>query len=62
MKLYPKHNGLEEERGFTADEIRRNEYMLYADVVCEDCGKVQSVAMAGSSDNGRCIKCGGKTR
>ena len=59
MKQYPKHNGPEEDRGFTADEIRRGEHTLYIDVECEECGKVQSFAM---SPNGICIKCGGKTR
>lgn|GEM_PF-3074244 len=61
MKQYPKHNGTEEERGFTADEIRRNVHVLFIDVTCEECGKVQSVAMAGSIDNGKCIRCGGRT-
>jgi ribosomal protein S27AE len=62
MKIYPKHESREEDRGFTAEEIRKNHHMLYADVTCERCGKVQSVAMAGSSDRGKCIKCGGATR
>lgn len=46
---------------FTAEEIRRGEHWLYADVKCESCGKVQLLAMSGSTDNGKCIKCGGKT-
>lgn len=63
MKIYPKHEpGDKKDRGFTADEIERGIHWLYADVTCEKCGKVQSVAMAGSTDNGKCIKCGGKTR
>lgn len=61
MKFYPKHNVLKEDAGFTADEIRRNHHLLYADVTCEQCGKVQSLAAAGSISNGKCIKCGGKT-
>lgn len=55
MKIYPQENG------FTADEIRHGIHWLFTDVVCEECGKVQSLAMAGSTDNGKCIKCGGKT-
>lgn len=62
MKIYPKPNGPKEERGFTMEEIQRGIHMLYADVECERCGKVQSLAQAGSSDNGKCIKCGGRTR
>ena len=61
MKLYPKHHGHEEDRGFTAEEIRRGVPLLYADVICKVCGKIQSLAMAGSSDAGRCISCGGET-
>jgi hypothetical protein len=62
VKIYPKPNGPEEDRGFTADEIRRGEHWLHADVTCEVCGKEQSLAMAGSTDHGKCIKCGGRTR
>lgn len=63
MKLYPKHEACnEQDKGFTAEEIRRGVHWLYADVTCVSCGKVQSVAMAGSTDNGKCIKCGGVTR
>lgn len=61
MKIYPKSNGTEEDSGFTAEEIRRGIHWLYADVKCKDCGKEQSLAMAGSIDNGVCIRCGGKT-
>lgn len=62
MKIYPKHNLQEEDRGFSAEEIRRGIHWLYTDVECEKCGKEQSVAMAGSIDNGKCIRCGGRTR
>lgn len=41
MKIYPKHNGPEDQRGFTADEIRRGDHWLNADAACEACGKVQ---------------------
>lgn len=62
MKLYPKHEfGSQEDKGFTAEEVRRGIHWLYADVTCTECGKVQSVAQAGSTDNGKCIKCGGRT-
>lgn len=63
MKIYPKTEfPNEEDKGFTAEDVRRGIIWLYADVECEVCGKVQSVAMAGSTDNGKCIKCGGRTR
>lgn len=61
MKIYPKINVPEDQAGFTADEIRRGMHWLNADVKCEDCGKELSLAMAGSVDNGKCIKCGGRT-
>lgn len=61
MKLYPKHEFREENKGFTAEEIRKGYHWLYADVRCIECGKIQSLAMAGSIDNGKCIKCGGRT-
>ena len=57
MKIYPKYDG----ESFTPEEIQRGIHWLYTDVKCEKCGKVQSLAMAGSIDQGKCIKCGGKT-
>lgn len=62
MKLYP-HPPSEwlPEGGFTAEEIRLGHHWLRCDVTCTQCGKVQSLAMAGSIDAGKCIKCGGKT-
>lgn len=62
MKMYPKQYGTEDEQGFTAEEIRRGDQWLYTDVTCTECGKVQSLAMAGSIDNGKCIRCGGETK
>lgn len=59
MKIYPKHNEREEYAGFTAEEIRKGHHWLYADVECEKCGKIQSLAMSQSTGHGRCIKCGG---
>lgn len=61
MKLYPKPNVPEDQAGLTAEEIRRGLHWLQVDVKCEDCGKEQSVAAAGSTDRGRCVKCGGRT-
>ena len=43
-KQYPKTNGPEEDRGFTADEIRRGIHTIYADYECPDCGRIQPVA------------------
>jgi len=57
MKIYTKHSSKEEDAGFTAEEIRKGIHWLYADVICEECGKIQSLAMA---HNDECIKCGGK--
>lgn len=55
MKIYPP------KEGFTAEDINKGIHWLYTDVKCQDCGKEQSLAMTGSIDNGKCIKCGGKT-
>ena len=62
MKLYPKHNGPKNERGFTEEEIKNGTYLLYIDVECTKCGKIQSLAMAGSLSDGKCINCGSKTK
>lgn len=51
IKLYPSHGQL------TDDENKRGLWTLYVDFICEKCGKVQSVAMAGGTD-GTCIRCG----
>ncbi len=58
MKIYPPHPPKD---GFTTDEINRGIHWLHADVTCENCGKEQSLASAGSTDNGTCIRCGGRT-
>lgn len=57
---YPKANGPEESRGFSADEIRRGIHTLYMDVTCPQCGKEQSVAQTGYI-GGPCCRCGGFT-
>ena len=57
IKFYPKFNGRAEDRGFTADEIKRGDHWLYADVTCQNCGKVQPVA-ATSYVGGPCVRCG----
>lgn len=62
MKIYPKHEAGEEDAGFTAEEIRLGHHWLYTDVQCTVCKKIQSLAMSGSIDNGKCIRCGGKTQ
>lgn len=62
MKIYPLPKDFHHERGgFTADEINRGVHWLRTDVTCSSCGREQSLAMAGSTDNGKCVKCGGKT-
>jgi hypothetical protein len=62
MKVYPpKPSSKKEEGGFTYDEVKRGVIWLYADVTCTECGKEQSAAMAGSTVDGTCIKCGGRT-
>lgn len=62
MRIYPKPTNLNSpEGGFTAEEIKRGEHWLRTDVTCTECGKEQPLAMAGSTDNGKCIKCGGET-
>ncbi len=62
MKIYPHPPGyINEDGGFTADQIKRGDHWLRTDVTCEECGKEQSLAMAGSTDNGKCISCGGRT-
>jgi hypothetical protein len=62
MKTYPDPNRKNwDNDGFTADEIRRGIHWVYTDCTCTECGKVQSLAASGSTDNGKCIKCGGNT-
>ena len=60
-KQYPNHNGPEEERGFTAEEIRRGFHLLYVDLECPHCGFVVSLAnlRSKSSDEALCPRCGG---
>jgi hypothetical protein len=57
MIIYPKS----ESGGFTVDELRQGTHWLHTDVECTACGKVQALAMAGSTDNGSCVACGGRT-
>ena len=44
IRLYPKHNGSDEDRRFTIDEIKRGIWAIYADYECPECGRVQPVA------------------
>ena len=57
IKFYPKFNGLAEDRGFTAEEIKHGDHWLYADVTCPHCGKLQPVAATGYV-GGPCVQCG----
>lgn len=62
MKVYPYPKSIERpDGGFTFEDIKSGHHWLRADVQCEKCLYVQSLAMAGSVDNGKCIRCGGKT-
>ena len=62
MKLYPHPKSRNRpDGGFTADEIKRGVWALNVDVKCTECGKEQSAAMAGSTVDGQCIRCGGRT-
>lgn len=46
--------------GYTKEEITKNLHWLDADVECQSCGKIQSVANTGYI-GGPCIKCGKPT-
>ena len=62
MRIYPyPRSESHPDGGFTAAEIATGDHWLRTDVECMDCGKVQPLAMAGSTDNGKCVSCGGKT-
>lgn len=54
MKFYPQ-------KDYSKDEIRRGIIFCCADVKCHDCQFEMPLAVANSTDNGKCIKCGGKT-
>lgn len=58
MKFYsPKAHKRDPDRdGFTAEEVRSGTMFLYADVQCENCNHVMSLAAAGSSDRGKCTR------
>ncbi len=60
MKIYPKHNVPEDDAGFTAEEIRKGQHWLNADVTCTnpECRKVH--ALSNTKHDCRCIKCGAK--
>ena len=59
MKTYP--NPTSPDGSYSADEIRRNIHLLATDVKCTVCGKVRPLAVAGSIDDGKCCRCGGRT-
>ncbi len=62
MKFYPpKPSVYDPDRdGFTQHEVTTGQMFLHADVQCEDCKHVLPVAVAGSTDNGKCNRCGGR--
>jgi hypothetical protein len=62
VKIYPPRPSPDRpEGGFTADEVNRGEIWLHADLKCEECGWVASLANCGSIDNPKpCRRCGGK--
>lgn len=62
MKFYPPkyvENGLRD--GFTYNQVVSGAMFVYADVQCQDCKHTLPLAVAGSTDNGKCNRCGGKT-
>lgn len=63
MKFYPpKATRNDPDRnGFTQDEVTSGRMFIYADVQCHDCKHVLPLAVAGSTDNGKCNRCGGRT-
>ena len=63
MKFYPpKANKNDPDRnGLTEIEVRNGTMFLYADVQCHECNHTMSLANAGSIDNGKCNRCGGRT-
>jgi hypothetical protein len=62
MKVYPNPpSEFLPDGGFTAQDIRLGNHWLRTDVECTECKHVMPLAMAGSTDNGVCTRCGGKT-
>lgn len=55
MKFYPPTNKI------TKEDLTSGKVFVWADVKCEDCNHEMPLAMAGSIDNGKCVRCGGKT-
>lgn len=60
IKLYPKTSTIEDDRGFTAKEVKQGIPWIYADVTCPNCGKEQPVAATGYI-GGPCVQCGKRT-
>lgn len=62
VKIYPSNGTPQTGKrdGFTANEINQGLHWLHTDMKCKDCGRIQSVAQSGSTDMGRCGKCGGR--
>lgn len=58
IKFYPKHfSEIDQDAGFSAEEIKRGVHWLYADIECPHCRKLQTVANTGYL-GGPCICCG----
>lgn len=64
MKIYPKRTGAfgEIQIGFSNEEIKDGTIYLFCDVECTNCGHIMTLADAGSTDNGKCTRCGGQTK
>ncbi len=65
MKIYPPRGrtecegcGRTEPRGLTEEQLKKGHWQLYADVVCEDCGKEH--ALTNTLPGQRCKRCGGQ--
>lgn len=54
VKFYPKSHFDDETNGYTAEEVKRGIHWLYADVICDSCGKDHHV----SEDGKPCHQCG----
>ena len=59
-RQYPKHDGAEQDRGFTVDEIRRGLHLVYIDLECPHCGYIVSLANHRRRES-VCPRCGGET-
>ena len=58
VKYYGKSHEPKGLDGFTADEMKRNIHLVYADVECDKCGKAHHYAEFGKP----CHNCGEKLK